>query len=209
MMSESDHTPNPDPNPDPEAATLLLRRVQAGDAVAAEDLLPLVYAQLRATAGRYFQAQPRNHTLQPTALVHEAYMKMVQTPDPSWSGRVHFCAVAATAMRQILHDHARGKAALKRRGDGHAVPLTAVEAPSASEAVDLIALDEALTRLGEVDERGARIVELRFFGGLTNEQIAEVIDVSRPTVERTWRRCRAWIAARLEGGGSEAAGPAA
>lgn len=183
-------------------ATVLLRRVQQGDAAAASELLPVVYEQLRATAGSFFRAQQASHTLQPTALVHEAYLKLVGSAGTEWEGRSHFCAVAATAMRQILLDHARTKRAAKRGGQAGRAALTAVESPSSSEAIDLVALDEALTRLNEIDPEGARVVELRFFGGLSNEQIADVVGTSRPTVERSWRRCRAWLKTHL-GAGTE------
>lgn len=189
----------------PTEATLLLQRVQQGDESAAEHLLPLVYEQLRATAGSFFRAQRADHTLQPTALVHEAYVKLVQSSDAQWEGRAHFCAVAAKAMRQILHDHARRKKAAKRSADGHRELLTHIETPSSGSAIGLIELDEALSDLAAIDERSAHIVELRFFGGLTNEQIARVIDTSLPTVERSWRRSRAWLKTRL---GDAAAEPA-
>lgn len=200
-MSEENPGPAPPTRPVTDAmnATVLLQRVQYGDADAARDLLPLVYEQLRATAGSFFRAQQHNHTLQPTALVHEAYLKLVGNVETQWEGRSHFCAVAATAMRQILLDHARAKRALKRGGDAQKKELTNIETPSSSEVIDLLALDEALTRLTEIDADGARIVELRFFGGLTNEQIADLLRMSRPTVERSWRRCRAWLRTQISG----------
>lgn len=182
----------------PADVTLLLQRVQQGDESATEHLLPLVYEQLRATAGSFFRAQRSDHTLQPTALVHEAYLKLVNSPGNEWDGRSHFCAVAAKAMRQILTDHARVKRAAKRSSNGARVSLTSVETPSGDGSIDLIDLDDALAALNEIDERGARIVELRYFGGLTNEQITVLLDVSLPTVDRSWRRCRAWLKTRLD-----------
>ena len=204
MVSVTEHRPQPDntggtPVPPRADVTVLLDRVAGGDTAATDQLLELVYEQLRATAGRYFRAQSADHTLQPTALVHEAYLKLIGNPDKDWDGRAHFCAVAATAMRHILSNHARGKRAEKRGGTREREPLTQIESPSGSAAIDLLVLDEVLGRLAAVDERGSRIVELRYFGGLTNEEIAEVIDASLSTVERTWRRCKAWIKAELEG----------
>lgn len=190
---------------DPGDATLLLHRLERGDAAAAKELLPLVYDQLRATAGSFFRMQSSDHTLQPTALVHEAYLKLVRTPEGRWQGQAHFCAVAATAMRQILQNHARDKRAEKRGGGAQRLPLTTIAMPSTSEPVDLLELDEALTELGGIDERGARIIELRFFGGLSNDEIADLLGTSRPTVERSWRRSRAWLKARLSGQREEGA----
>ncbi len=178
--------------------TLLLNQSLGGDAQASARLLELVYEQLRATAGSYFRSQSADHTLQPTALVHEAYIKLVGDPERRWESRGHFCAVASTAMRQILRDHARAKRAVKRGGSGsRREPLTAIESPSGAGAIDLIQLDDLLTALAETDERGARIVEMRYFGGLTNAEIARLLDVSERTIERSWRRCRAWILSEL------------
>ncbi len=184
-------------------ATQLLRRVNAGDVAAAEGLLPLVYEQLRALAGSYFRGQPPDHTLQPTALVHEAYLKLIHNPDGEWQNRAHFCAVAATAMRQILHDRARRRRAAKRGGEARRVPLVdQIEAPSAGTPVDLVALDDALERLSTLDSRQARIVELRFFGGLTVEEVAHLLEVSTRTIEKEWRRVRAWLSRELSSGTS-------
>lgn len=184
---------------DPPAITLLLHQAQKGFDGAADRLLEVVYEQLRATAGSYFRNQEASHTLQPTALVHEAYLKLVGNPDKKWEGHAHFCAVASTAMRHILRDHARAKRAAKRGGEHQREPLTQIESPSSNTAVDLLALEDALEALGEVDERAARVVELRYFGGLSNEEIAEVLGMSLSTVERAWRKSRAWIKAELEG----------
>ena len=181
-------------------ATRLLARVNAGDAAAADELLPVVYAQLRALAGSYFRNQAANNTLQPTALVHEAYLKLINVADRNWSDRVHFCAVAATAMRQILQDRARRRRTAKRGGDARRVPLSQVETPSGGSPIDLVALDDALERLKSLDARQARIVELRFFGGLTTEEVASVLHVSTRTVEQDWRRVRAWLSKELEAG---------
>lgn len=189
--------PQNDPrNPDDATianATQLLARVSEGDASAANDLLPLVYAELRARAGAYFRGQPANHTLQPTALVHEAYLRMVNAPQANWQNRAHFCAVAATAMRQILINHAQRRAAAQRAKGERAEAFTALLTPSENTAIDLLALDEALTKLQQLDPRQARLVELRFFGGLSVDEVAGVLDVSKSTVEKEWRRVRAWL----------------
>lgn len=198
VMRDESSGPVPSDSPD---ATVLVRRVQEGDRAAADELLPLVYRELRARAGAYFRGQPGDHTLQPTALVHEAYVKLVHAPSDEWTGRAHFCSVAALAMRQILTDHARRRAsAPPMAGQEDEKHPTLMDTPSGASAVDLIALDEAISKLAALDERHARVVELRFFGGLTNDQVADVLGVSRPTVERDWRRIRAWLNRELEGG---------
>lgn len=193
-MSDLQPTDRPDAVPD---ATALLRRLEAGDVSASESLLPLVYDQLRAIAGSYFRGQRSDHTLQPTALVHEAYLKLVRGEGDGWRSQTHFCAVAATAMRQVLANHAEARRAAKRGGDARRVPLGDVTTPSGEQRLDIVALDEALTLLREIDERQARVIELWFFGGLPVEQIAEVLEVSERTVERDWRRARAWLNSRL------------
>lgn len=192
------------PPNDHHDATALLNRISDGDSAAAGDLLPLVYEHLRAVAGSYFRGQPANHSLQPTALVHEAYLKLVNSPSSDWNGRVHFCAVAATAMRQILHDRARRQKAAKRGGgDARRLPLEQVETPTGGTKLDLLSLDEALDKLTELAPRQARIIELRFFGGLTIEQTAEVLGVSHATVENDWRVARAWLNRELQRGAHE------
>ncbi len=183
------------------AATVLLTRVSEGDSAAAAELLPLVYEHLRAIAGGQFRGQRANHTLQPTALVHEAYIKLVGSGS-SWKNRAHFCAVAATAMRQILSNHARAKRAAKRAGHVVDMSLTGIETPSGASAVDLVALDDALTRLTALNERYARMVELRFFGGLTVEEIAQIQGVSARTIKKNWRSVRAWLSRELSAGAS-------
>lgn len=175
---------------------MLLDRIHAGDRDAVSELLPLVYEQLRALAGSYFRNQPDDHTLQPTALVHEAYMKLVRAGSGIKS-RAHFCAVAASAMRQILIDHARKKRAAKRDGHLADVSIGDIETPSGAGVLDLIALDDALTKLSALNERHARMVELRFLGGLTVDEVAEVMSITSRTVERDWRRVRAWLAREL------------
>ena len=195
MVDAVNHDPPSSPRGD---ATMLLARIHEGDSQAADELLPLVYDQLRAMAGAYFKGQRPNHTLQPTALVHEAYIKLIRADGPPKS-RAHFCAVAATAMRQILSNHARGKRAEKRDANAVNISVDQLATPSVAPTLDLLGLDEALSKLSELSERLARLIELRFFGGLNMEEVAQVLDVSLPTVERDWRRARAWLNQELSG----------
>ncbi len=180
--------------------TRILDDLADADPAAAERLLPVVYEELRALAGSFFNRHDAGHTLQPTALVHEAYLRLVDRPAADWSGRDHFFAVAAIAMRQILVDHARRKGADKRGGDWGRVTLDEALSPTTGSEVDLVALEDALMRLGELDERSAEVVTLRFFGGLTNETVASVLGVSRATVSNHWRVARAWLASELRKG---------
>jgi RNA polymerase sigma factor (TIGR02999 family) len=185
---------------DPAHVTLLLDGIATGRASAAEELLPLVYDELRALAAGLFRRQRANHTLQPTALVHEAYARMVGAGGDAGSrfeGRAHFMAVAAKAMRHILANHARDRGRQKRGGDWQRVTLGDPPAPEMAADFDLVAVDEALTRLAELDPRQCRIVELRFFADLTVHEIARVMDVSVSTAEREWRMARAWLGAEL------------
>jgi RNA polymerase sigma factor (TIGR02999 family) len=179
-------------------ATEILAQAAGGDDSAAARLLPLVYDELRALAQSFFQLERPDHTLEPTALVHEAFMRLVDQTRVEWKSRAHFFAVAATAMRRILADHARRHRALKRGGDQKRVPLTNVPTPSGGSLIDLVDLDDALERLAALDQRQYRIVELRFFGGLTVEQVAGVLGVSKTTVENEWRMVRAWLSAELK-----------
>ncbi|MBK9119194.1 MAG: sigma-70 family RNA polymerase sigma factor [Phycisphaerales bacterium] len=174
--------------------TLLLERLRQGDTSAAQQLLPLVYDELRSLAGRYFRRQRSDHTLQPTALVHEAFLKLVDQTDPQWNGRQHFFAVAAMAMRQILVNHALARKALKRGGGQRRVLLDdAIGSGARSDGLDVLALHDALERLKQVDERKHRLVELRFFAGLAVDEAAEVLGVSKTTAESDWRAARAWL----------------
>jgi len=178
--------------------TQLLYRVRDGDEQAVSDLLPLVYSELRARAASYFRAQPTDHTLQPTALVHEAFLRLVRSSNQEWNDRSHFCAVAATAMRQILTDHARRRAVAENAvGEHH---KTLIDPPSESTALDVIAVDDALKKLTERNREQARLVELRFFGGLSIEEIANVLKKSESTIKREWRRARAWLLTELKHG---------
>lgn len=181
-----------------EQATQILNAIGAGDKSAADQLMPLVYRELHGLAEGQFRRQPADHTLQPTALVHEAFLRLINQSDVKWKDRSHFFAVAATAMRQILTDHARRKNADKRGGDWRKVELhEGAAAASGDGEIDLIALDDALGRLEAMDARKHRVVELRFFGGLTVEEIAALLDVSITTVESDWRSARAWLMVQL------------
>jgi RNA polymerase sigma factor (TIGR02999 family) len=175
--------------------THILSAIEQGDPKAAEQLLPLVYDELRRLAAQRLAAEGPGHTLQPTALVHEAYLKLVG-PDPqqAWNGRVHFFAAAAEAMRRILIDHARRKHRARRGGGMRRVDFGDVEMVTASEGGDdLLALDEALARLAAADPRKAELVRLRYFAGLTLEQAAELLGISRATADRHWAFARAWL----------------
>ena len=174
----------------------LLAALNRGDSAAAEQLLPLVYNQLRALAGGYFRDQPPQ-TLEPTALVHEAFVRLIDGSGKGWADESHFLAVAALAMRQILGDHARKRRAAKRGGEWQRITLGAAAGGVPSREVDLADLDDALSALAELDERHARIVQMRFLGGMTTEQVASVLGVSRTTVDNDWRVARAWLNARL------------
>jgi RNA polymerase sigma factor (TIGR02999 family) len=175
----------------------MLADLERGDRAAAEKLLPLVYDQLRAVADSFFRRQPSDHTLQPTALVHEAYLRLVNRKDEKWGSRAHFFAVASKAMRQILINHAERRAAAKRGGDRQKLTLNEDLTPAPQGDVDLLALDEALTELSALSERMGRVVELRFFGGLTVEEVAHVLNVSKRTVEGDWQMARTWLSREL------------
>jgi RNA polymerase sigma factor (TIGR02999 family) len=176
---------------------VLLRRAGAGDAQAESDLFRIVYDELHRRADAWMRRQPRGHTLQATALVHEAFLKVARR-DVAWNGRTHFFATAARAMRSILVDHARSKNRAKRGDDRKRVPLDAVLVAFEDRAHDILALDEALTELARFDAQAARIVELKFFGGLSTAEVAAKVGVSSRTVERDWETARAWLAERLE-----------
>ncbi len=180
--------------PDDPAARLLLQATR-GDAEVASQLLPRVYGELRAVAARYLDRERADHTLQPTALVHEAYVRLAHH-DRQWRGSVHFLAAAAVAMRCVLVDHARAKRADKRNG-GARVDLATGGGPDARRECEVLELDDLLARLRQLDARKARVVELRFFAGMTNDQIAEVLDVARSTVAEDWAVARAWLASQL------------
>ena len=184
----------------PAEVTELLRRWSGGDVAARESLVPLVYDELRRLARYYLASQRSDHTLQSTAIVHEAYLRLAGRENVHWEDRSHFFAVAAQLMRRILVDHARKRNAAKRGGAAHLTLLVdgAVE-PSAQRELDLVALDDALKALAELDERQSRIVELRFFGGLSIEDTSRVLEISPATVKREWSTARAWLYEEISG----------
>jgi RNA polymerase sigma factor (TIGR02999 family) len=173
--------------------TVILRRIEQGDPHAANELLPLVYEELRKLAAQKMAHEPAGQTLQATALVHEAWLRLGGDDQPKWQNRAHFFAAAAEAMRRILIDNARRKKFLRHGGGAERVPLDGLELAAGMEDEQLLALHEALNRLAEHDAQKAELVKLRFFTGLTNEQAAEVLGVSEPTVKRHWAYARAWL----------------
>jgi RNA polymerase sigma factor (TIGR02999 family) len=173
--------------------TELLAEVSRGNAAAMDRLVPLVYAELRAIAARYLRREAHDHTLQPTALVNEAYIRLVGQREVAWQNRSHFFGVAASLMRRILVDHARARRAEKRAGGLSRVTLDDAHIPAAERDVDLVELDDALADLAVKDPKLARLVELRYFAGLTTKETAEVLGVSASTVEREWVAARAWL----------------
>jgi len=176
--------------------TDLLGRWGTGTPADRERLLAAVQRELRRLAAAYMRRERPDHTLQPTALVNEAYLRLVHAPHVRWEGRAHFFGIAARLMRQILVDHARARQRLKRGGNAQQISLTAAEHEQ-EQSADLLALNDALETLSEVDPQRSRIVELRFFGGLTIEETAQVMQVSTPTIERGWRAARAWLQTEL------------
>ena len=180
-----------------EQTTQIVLAVARGEPDAPSELLPLLYDELRGLAEAYMRRGGGGQTLQATALVHEAYLKLVDDTNLTWNDRAHFRAIAARAMRQVLVDHARRRMSQKRGGDWQRVTLGAAVAKSAMGPADLLALDEALTKLEALDERQARVVEKRFFGGLTVEETAEALGVSPRTVEMEWRMAKAWLSKTL------------
>lgn len=179
--------------------TLILSEWSAGHADAAERLMPLVYQELRRLARQHLQRERADHTLQPTALVHEAYLRLVDQSRVSWQNRAQFFGVAAQLMRRILVDHARAHGAEKRGGNAEYIVLDEAAAPAEERAVNLLALDDALTQLARIDTRKSRIVELRFFGGLTVEETAEAMGLNPATVRRDWTFAKAWLHRAISG----------
>lgn len=178
---------------DPRKTTTILQAIVQGDDTAVGELTPLVYEELRRIAGRRFNDAGGPLTLQPTAIVHEAFIKLVDRDTVNYNGQSHFMAVAATAIRHVLIDHARRKGAQKRGGDRGRITLTDARAESGGEEVDLLELDDTLNQLAELDPRAARVVELRFFGGLTDAAVAGLLNVSERTVRNDWAMARAWL----------------
>jgi RNA polymerase sigma factor (TIGR02999 family) len=178
----------------------LLADASAGKREALDTLLPLVYDELHRQAEAYMRRERPGHTIQATALVHEAYLRLMKEPNTRWQNRAHFCAIAAHSMRQILVERARARRRLKRAGDQQRITLSdAIPAAAPDEGLDVELLDGSLTRLAELDPELARLVELRFFGGLSIEETSEVLGVSPATVKRHWATARAWLKREMRG----------
>jgi RNA polymerase sigma factor (TIGR02999 family) len=187
--------------------TQLLVKFTDGNGDVLEELLPLIYRELRTLANNYLRRERADHTLQPTALVHEAYMRLVDQRSVRWQNRAHFFGVAANIMRRILVDHARRRGADKRGGEFEKQQLEeALVVVSSEKSVELLALDEALETLERVDPQKARLVELRYFAGLSVEETAEVLGVSAITVKRQWRLAKAWLYGQVSPGAQQPAG---
>ncbi|HSO75207.1 MAG TPA: sigma-70 family RNA polymerase sigma factor [Blastocatellia bacterium] len=186
----------------PSDVTQLLLDWSNGDKAALDKLVPVVYEELRRLASSYMRHERSGHTLQTSALVNEAYMRLVDYRQMQWQSRAHFFAVAAQAMRRVLVDHARKQRFAKRGGGAVKVSLDESLAVSQKQAADLIALDDALTDLEAIDPRKSRIVELRYIGGLNIEETAEVLDISPATVQREWRAAKAWLYRAIKEGGT-------
>ncbi len=196
-MADEDRAAGADPS-SVHDLDALVERATRGDAPALEALMPLVYGELRRLAAHYLKGERPGQTLQPTALVHEAYLKLLKDRPERWQNRAHFCAIAAHAMRQSLIERARARDALKRGGGQPRVTFDeGLPAVAPDQSVDLIALDAALERLAALDAGQARIVELRFFGGLSIEETADAMGISPATVKRHWAVARAWLAKEL------------
>jgi RNA polymerase sigma factor (TIGR02999 family) len=183
---------------DPTQITVLLRELADGNRAVVDAIIPLVYNELHRLAERHMARERPDHTLNATALVHEAYMKLVDQREVAWQNRAHFLAIAAQAMRRILINHAQRRRADKRGGGEGFVTFNDEVMGANARADELLALDDVLSRLQNLDERQAKVVEYRFFGGLKHEEIAEVLGVSLPTVRRDWRLARAWLSRELK-----------
>jgi RNA polymerase sigma-70 factor (ECF subfamily) len=183
----------------PQEISLLLRAWRSGDRTAVDRLLPLVYDELHRMAHQYMLRERAGHTLQTTAVVNEAYLRLVDAKEIEWQDRAHFFAISANLMRRILVDFARSRGSQKRSGKMKRVFLDAERLASDVPDPDLVKLDEALGALADFDPRKAKVVELRFFGGLSVEEIAEVLEVSPDTVKRDWRMAKVWLICKLKG----------
>ncbi len=190
-------TLHPKPEGSDNSITALLSQLSRGDRTVEARLIPQIYEELRRVAALYMRSERRNHTLQPTALVHEAYARLMQQRQIAWQSRAHFFAVASGLMRHILVDHARARNAEKRGGVQHQVTLDEAILPVPKQSVDVLALNQAIESLAKLDERQGRIVELHFFGGLSFEEIASVIRVAPRTVKRDWSMARVWLKGQL------------
>ena len=182
-----------------EQITQLLVDWSKGDEFALEQLMPLVYEELRRMARRYMRRQPSEHTFQTTELIHEAYLKLAKQEEPNWQNRAHFFGAAAQAMRHILVDYARSKNSKKRGGLAEKITLTDNLVAAENRSEEIVALDDALKQLAVLDERKSRVVEMKFFGGLNIEEIAEVLKLSPETVKRDWKFARTWLLRELAG----------
>ncbi|UCF69249.1 MAG: sigma-70 family RNA polymerase sigma factor [Acidobacteriota bacterium] len=188
-------------DPDTGQITQILQKIGDGDPRAADELLPLVYQQLRAAAQQQMARERADHTLQATALVHEAYLRLVGNQEPSWDNRAHFFVAAAEAMRRVLIEHARSKGRIKRGGDLTRVPLSGEELARHADLERIMSVDQAICRLEQRDARMARIVRLRFFAGLGVSETASALRLSDRTVRREWTMARAWLQRELNGNG--------
>jgi RNA polymerase sigma factor (TIGR02999 family) len=188
--------------PDQHEITQLLAEWSDGDQSALDELYPLVYDELHRLARRYMSREKKGHTLQTTALINEAYVRLVDQKNVHWANRSHFFAISAQIMRRILIDHARRHAFAKRGGGAQQVSLEEVAVITRDASRELVRLDEALKSLAEVDPRRSQVVELRYFGGLNNEEIAGVLNISENTVTRDWNLARAWLYRELTGSGA-------
>jgi RNA polymerase sigma factor (TIGR02999 family) len=186
-------------NPSPSDVTQLLSAWAKGDDGALEQLLPLVYDELRRIARAHWRKQSAGHTLQPTALIHEAFLKLIDQRNKPFENRAHFFAVSSTAMRHVLVNHAKASQTQKRGSGNIDRPLTEADLGLQKEARDVLALNDSLDRLEKIDARKSRVVELRYFGGLSTDEIAEALKISPITVSRDWRVARAWLAREIGG----------
>jgi RNA polymerase sigma factor (TIGR02999 family) len=187
----------------PQGVTQLLKAWRDGEPQALEQLIPLVYAELHRLAHRYMVRERNAHTLQATALVHEAYERLIDLKHVSWENRAHFFGVSAQLMRRILVDYARSRRYSKRGGEWRQVPFNEAVAVFRDRQTDIVALDDAMGTLAEIDLRKSRVVEMRFFGGLSIKEIAEVLEVSQETVLRDWRLAKVWLLRELSQGSAD------
>jgi RNA polymerase sigma-70 factor (ECF subfamily) len=183
----------------PPSVTELLAKAGSGDSSALANVFPLIYEELHRLAQQQLRREPDGHTLSPTALVHEAYMRLIDYSRMEWTGRAHFLAVASTAMRRILVDHARSHRSVKRGGALRRVPIESVDLATEDRAELLIAVDDALSKLKEIDARQARVVECRFFGGMTEEETAEALGIGLRTAKRDWAKAKMWLHKEIAG----------
>lgn len=193
MADEANSIPNPELD-----VTALLLQWNAGEAQALEDLMKVVYSELHDLAAHYFRREPVNHTLQPTALINELYLRLLDQSRMSWQNRAQFVGIAGQMMRRILVDHYRARQAEKRGGGVEKITLSQVAGPAEQVSFDLLALDQALNRLKEIDPQEAQVVEMRFFAGLTIEETAAAMNISHATVKRDWASAKVWLWQRMQ-----------